>query len=367
MVSVENHRLRAVLITPNRPRIEQFHSSLAEEAGFELLCALESRPGRQRWSALVAHTSPDCILLDATDQPLALETLLHFQTIGPHCPIIVFADELSPGQAHPLLHAGAFEFFDFHTSSSQLAELRARLVHQRPAQPVPAHSSGTARVAGFAASKPGAGASTLARHTACALRRATGERVLLMDWNTEHVLAGAERHEWCGITVDPPPSAPLTPALARARLAEESSHFDWIIVDLPCAASHLTLCLAPDLPDLVLAATPDLAGIHMAKRSLELLHRAGVPPANIRLLLNRVTSQAPLTATDIGIALKHTVEWKVPDSYYRLQAASDHGIQGDSPLALALRGIATGLVDGLRTPPEPAQFFWMSRCEEVLA
>ena len=141
---------------------------------------------------------------------------------------------------------------------------------------------------------------------------------------------------------------------ARARIQEASSEFDWIIVDLHCAASDLTLTLPPELSDIVLVATPDLA-------------RAGAPSANIRLALNRLTPHGPLTATDVELVIQHSVEWKVPEDYRRLQASSEWGLTGDSPLALAIRDIAAGLVIGLRTPAEPSQFFWMSRCEEVLA
>ncbi|MDO8943596.1 MAG: response regulator, partial [Desulfobacterales bacterium] len=95
----------------------QFHSRLAEEAGFELLCALEPRPGPQRWAALFAHTSPECILLDANEHAPALETLRHFQSLSPLCPIIAFTEAPSAPQALELLSAGAFEYIDPQTTA----------------------------------------------------------------------------------------------------------------------------------------------------------------------------------------------------------------------------------------------------------
>ena len=364
---MDKPRLRAVLITPNRLRAEALHPRLAEEAGFELLCALEPRPGTQRWSALLAHTTPDCLLLDATDQALALDTLQDLRVIGSPCPTIAFAAVLTAPDALPLLRAGAFEFFDLATPEAQLTAIRARLTRHLAAQPAARIPSGTARIAGFTASTPGAGASTLARYTASALRRVTGQRILLMDLNPELVLDPDPRQEWNGITIDPQPSAPMPPALARTRIQEAFRGFDWVILDLPCASSQLTLSLAPELADIVLTATPDLTAIHLAQRSLRLFAQAGAPPANLRLALNRVTSTGPLTAANVEIALKHKVEWKVPDDYRRVQLSSEWGLTGDSPLAKAIRRIASGLVNGLQAAPEPAQFFWMSRCEEVLA
>jgi len=356
-----------VLITPNRLWAEAFPPRLVEEAGFELLCALEPRPGTQRWSALLAHNPPDCLLLDASDQDIALDSLRHFQSIGSPYPILAVAGMLTAPEALPLVRAGAFEFFDFGTPESQLASIRSRVFHHLAARPPRQRPLETARIAAFTTSTPGAGASTLARHTAAALGRCTGQRVLLMDLNPELVIEPDPREQWNGITVDPQPSAPLSPAMARTRILEASSEFDWVILDLPCAASELTLALAPELPDIVLTATPDLTALHMAQRSLKLLTQAGVPSANIRLALNRVAAGGPGHANRAELALKHKVEWKIPDDYRRLQLSSESGLSGDGPLPQAMDVVAAGLVNGLQAPPETAQFFWMSRCEEVLA
>ncbi|MBL0158546.1 MAG: hypothetical protein IPP47_15790 [Bryobacterales bacterium] len=364
---MDTHRLRAVLITPNRLWAEVFQPRLVEEAGFELLCALEPRPGTQRWSALLAHNPPDCILLDASDQDIALDSLRHFQAMGSPYPIIAFASMLTAPEAIPLMQAGAFEFFDLATPEAQLASIRARLICQLAARPIRQGPPATARIAAFTACTPGAGASTLARHTAAALGRCTGQRVLLMDLNPELVIEPDPREHWNGITIDPQPSAPLSPTMARNRILEAANEFDWVILDLPCAASQLTLALAPELPNIVLAATPDLTALHMAQRSLKLLTQAGVPSANIRLALNRVESCGPGAAKRAELALKHKVEWKIPGDCRRLQLSSESGLSGDGPLPQAMRAIAAGLVNGLQAPPETAQFFWMSRCEEVLA
>ncbi|HEY3443114.1 MAG TPA: hypothetical protein VGK29_20310 [Paludibaculum sp.] len=287
--------------------------------------------------------------------------------MGSSYPIIAFAGMLTVPEALPLVRAGAFEFFDLGTPESQLASIRARLIDHLAARPNRHCPSETARIAAFTASTPGAGASTLARHAAVALGRSTGRRVLLMDLNPELVIEPDPRQQWQGITVDEQPSAPISPALARTRILEAASEFDWVILDLPCAASQLTLALAPELHDIVLAATPDLTALRMAQRSLRLLTQAGVPSANIRLALNRADSCGSHSANYAQLALKHKVEWKIPDDYRRLQLSSESGLSGSGPLAQAMHAIAGGLVNGLQAPPAPAQFFWMSRCEEVLA
>src|SRR4029077_13700907 len=119
-------------------------------------------------------------------------------------------------------------------------------------------------IVGFASSKPGSGASTIATQTAFSLQRLTGKRILLADFDLtggtigfylklshNYSLVDALQHSehmdlglWNSLSVNyggvdllPPPAVPYAEAIDGARLRVLIEHarnlYDWVILDLP--------------------------------------------------------------------------------------------------------------------------------------
>ncbi|MBI5283019.1 MAG: AAA family ATPase [Candidatus Solibacter usitatus] len=375
--------MRTVLVAPAGQLASEIRSRLEEEGGFEVVAQLESLPGAERFTALKAQVRPDCVFLDASDADQAVGWLKDLEAAAAECPLVAFAAENRPGAVLPLLRAGAFDYL-----ASPFPEDTLQVVHGRLRRHCTARAGGPAqalgRVLGFASGKPGSGASTLVAQTAFAVRRHTGKRVLLVDLNfqsgTSSAWAGVRQQAWSvvdalaalarneepsnwesrlvlsnGISILPAPARPeagRVPTVELLRLVETMRReFDWVLLDLPCAADILTLSFIPELDSLVAVTTPELASLHLAGRSIQALMSLGLAPGSLHLALNRVTKRDALQVQEVEKVLKRKIAWTVPNDYFTLHNTGLRALTSGTALALAVRRMAVELTG----PAEPQQ------------
>lgn len=362
--------LRAVLIAPHPVMAAELRARFLEEVGFEVVTVLESYPGVERLRMTLAHFQPDCIYMQCDDLPSSLDLLQTLRDEEFRAPVVACAMRHQADPVIDLLHGGAFDYLHLPFDQFSFREVAQRVASHCPRNSVNFLQSG-ARVIGFTSSKPGSGATTLATQTAFALRRLSGKRVLSIDLNllsgTSSGWAEAMIHPFdvvdavaalpagprCfselirfnGVSMLPAPAIPETDSVPseeiRGLLELARQCFDWIVVDLPCAAAPDTLAVASLLDDVVMVTTPELASLNTLQRNTQLMYAAGVEPASLHVALNRTSKRDPLQPEAISTALKLHLSWILPNDFFSLQAAGQMGLTGESALALAVRKMAT--------------------------
>jgi len=179
---VRDHELNALLIAPNRALADQFLATVPRLRGFQILADLRAYPTAQTLDIRLRQLQPEVVLLDlSADFGEACDLVRHLATVKPPVNVVglhtVNDSEIILGS----VRLGACEFlyapFDLEIQQEAIARLR------RLRQPEQGSEPDAGKLVVFSSSKPGSGASTLATQTAFALKRATGRRVLLADFD----------------------------------------------------------------------------------------------------------------------------------------------------------------------------------------
>jgi pilus assembly protein CpaE len=83
--------------------------------------------------------------------------------------------------------------------------------------------------------------------------------------------------------------------------------FQMVVVDAGCAVQVSTLASLVEASEILLIATPDVPSIRNVQRTMHLFHGIGIAQERIRLVLNKVTPSAPLSAADVAEQLNMPV------------------------------------------------------------
>jgi pilus assembly protein CpaE len=229
----------------------------------------------------------------------------------------------------------------------------------------------------FSSAKPGSGASTLALQTAYALRRASGKRVLLTDFdltqgsltfylklNPMHSLIDliqrADRIDhnlWSNVMIDTggvdvlaAPESPFTDPVEagglHAVLQHARSSYDWTIVDLPSIFERLSLLTLPEADRAFVVATSDLASLHLARKAIKLITQLGLDSKKIQILINRMEKRTDLNISDLTKLFDCQVDTSLPNDHLALQKGLAHGqpLESDSELGRAVDNLAGKLM-----------------------
>src|SRR5271170_4967774 len=153
--------LTALLIAPNRDLAQQFLATIPQTRAFQILADLKTYPPQQTLEIRVRQLKPNLVLLDLSSDLAAATELLRFcTTLSPPVHVAGLHTHNDSAAVLQSLRAGAIEFlcapFDLATQREAVARMR-RLV--QPEAPAPSEAG---HVIGFASSKPGSGASTIA-------------------------------------------------------------------------------------------------------------------------------------------------------------------------------------------------------------
>lgn len=366
--------LRAILIAPNRSLAAEFRRRLTETRAFEIVGDLEQYPDAHALQRAVQRLGAAAVVVDISTDREAAGRLLRLglgQRLG--VPLVALNSSHDPDAILWALRQGASEFLHAPFEQGALLEAVQALVRLgAPAGSVERQG----RVLAFSSVKPGAGATTLACHTALVLRRLTGEEVLLADLDlaagtvgfylglrsAPHAADALEEADsldtarWTalttpcqGVAVLPappaPPESPLQPGRLEGLLASARRAYDWVIVDLPTAFHRLSLHVLWAADTSFLVTTPDLASLYLARKAVRLLAGLGLTEERVRLLINRHSAGGEIGPSELKKILDFPVHASFPEgggSFCQVLATGG-GPEPGSDLAQALGEFAAEL------------------------
>jgi pilus assembly protein CpaE len=103
------------------------------------------------------------------------------------------------------------------------------------------------------------------------------------------------------------------------------SEFDWVILDVSRSWDEISV-RALDLADQIFLVTVlDVPNLNHTRQHMDLLQRLGHPLEKIRLIANRYTKSAPVTAKDVVEFLGRGADLRIPNDYANTLACVNEG------------------------------------------
>jgi pilus assembly protein CpaE len=380
-------QITALIISPDRRIADEFLESLGRGRTFEIIADLRAYPTVANLDTRIRQLRPDVLLLDvATDLELAGELIRAVTSQNPPVHVIGLHTQNDSNAILRSLRYGASEFlyapFDISIQEAAISRIQKLL------QPAGGERE-SGKIVVFASAKPGSGASTLAIQTAYALRRGSGKRVLLADFDLvtgslgfylklEHeyslvdVMKHADRidHDlWMNVTADadgidvlPAPEVPFTDSVEQGGLHQVLAYarnaYEWTVVDLPSIFHRVSLLTLSEADRAFIVASSELASLHMARKAVKLITQLGLDPQKIQVLVNRMDKRnTELNGSDLSKLLECAVDTSLPNDGLALQRGVTLGqpLGNDSELGKAVDNLAgklMGVVPEIRRKPE---------------
>lgn len=364
--------LTALVISPDRQIAAAFSKTLPETRAFQIFADLAAYPTNQQLEVKLRQLKPDLLLIDvATDLDAAVELVRFLEQFRPVVRAIGLHHSNNSDAVLRTLRAGASEFlhapFDVQIQRDAISRLRKLLA------PEPATEQELGKVIVFSSVKPGSGASTLATQTAFALRRGTGMRVLLADFDlmggtigfylkvpSGYSLVDAVEHSermdpalWTAMTVNtggidvlPAPELPHTQSIDQTRLHDVIEYtrlmYDWVILDLPAIFQRISLLALSDSDMTFLISTSELPSLHLARKALQFLSQWGIDKHRYQVVVNRVDRRDGINGSDLEKLFNCPVDASFPNDYFSLHRVVTLGqpLGLDCDLGKAIEGLA---------------------------
>ncbi|MDX1979452.1 MAG: P-loop NTPase [Bryobacteraceae bacterium] len=362
--------LTAILLAPNRALAENFLATVPGVRGFQILAELSAYPTQQTLDIRLRQLQPDVALVDlSTDLERASEIIRVLVSQRPPIPVVGLHTHNDSEVILRAVRQGVSEFlyapFDPEIQREAIARLERLRQPDSPGEPE------MGRMVVFSSAKPGAGSSTLATQTAFALKRATGKRILLADFdlvsgtigfylklNQRYSLAdllhsAAEPSSWpnytvtCGgVDILTAPEKPYTGLVEPARF-QEILHsirylYDWIVVDLPVVFHRISLLALSQAEKSFLVSTTELPSLHLTRKALSLLTQVGFGKDRIHVVVNRFSKKDDLGGTDMARLFECPVHATFPNDYFSLHRVITLGrpLTNDCELGQAIENLA---------------------------
>ena len=377
--------LTALLIAQKRDMAEQFTRAATQAQAFQILADMKSYPALQALEMKLRQWRPQVVLLDVvSDLERAAELIQFITGLGQDVLVVALHTDNNSNALLKALRAGATEFLHAPFDTATQREAVNRL--SRLCQPVQEVAQGgeTGSVVVFSSAKPGSGASTLATQTAFSLRRSTGKKVLLADFDLmggtigfylklDHMYSLVDALEqadhldpalWNSLVVNAGGvdvlAAPLNPhidPLENARLHVVLNYsrmvYDWIVVDLPLVFQRTSLITLSESDQAFLVSTSELPSLHLARKAVNMLEQLGLPKERFRMVVNRVGKRDGIGIADMEKLFNCPVYSSIPNDYFSLHRVITLGqpLSGDGELSKAIDGLAqklTGQTDAAR-------------------
>jgi len=381
-MSLHETQLKALLICPNRELADAFLRTLPGSGVFQIIADLRTYPAEQTLDLRLRQTAPRVVLVDVmTDLDFACRVLHFVASLRPPVHSVGLHLEQHGESIVRVLRAGATEFLfaPFGAlSQREVGDRIARLSH--PEESASAHA---ANCCAFACTKSGSGASTIAAQAAFAIRRQTGKRVLLADFDltggtigfylkvqTPFSLLDAlgfpnqldpASLDTMTTTVDgvdilaspeEPYLSPLDPSRLEAVLNVMRSAYDYVILDLPTVFDRSSLLALAQADSGFLVTTAELPSLHLTRKAIQMMKQLGFDQQRLRVIVNRLNRQHGLSGDDLGKMFNSAVHSTLPNDYFSLHRVVTRGepLGGDGELVRALELLARKIVGS--SPPE---------------
>lgn len=376
----------ALMISPNREIADAFLRNAAPARLFQVVSDLKSYLPQQVLEMRLRQWRPDVVLLDLqSDIDLACESIRYLLNRNSPIQVIGLHSSQDGNSIVRSLRAGAAEFLwmPFEPAAQQAAY--DRVVKLR--SPVTTDESDLGTVIGFASTKPGSGASTLAAQSAFAIQRLSRKKVLLLDLD---LMGGTisfylkihhphsfvdlmdrenlpSQREWenltahlDGIDIMPGPEEPLTAAMdpGRLHLVIEMlrKQYDFVVLDLPSIFHRTALLAFSEADTACLVTTAELPSLHLTRKAIEMLAALGFERNRYSILVNRLSRQEGIAAADVEKMFGASVKAVLPNDYFSLHRVVTRGepLTKEADLGRAIESFAAKLagvaVDQTRKP-----------------
>ena len=373
--------LSALLLSPDRELARQLTTTLPATRAFQILADVKAYLPANALELRLRQLKPDVVLLDlVTDIEQACETIRIVSSFRPPAQVIGLHRTKDSDAIVRSLRMGASEFLHspFEASAQRDAAVRIRRLRQ-PEQP---SKQEPASVICFSSTKPGSGASTLAAQTAFALRRLTGRRVLLADFD---LMGGAigfylkVRHSysladalastgqldpclWSAMTVnaggvdilaspEEPSTSPVDPERLSSVIESARRHYEWIVIDLPVIFHRTSMLTLSESDKGLLVSTSELPSLHLTRRAISMLATLGFDKDRYKVVVNRVNRRDGLAEADLEKMFNHPVYTTFPNDYFALHRVVTLGepLSGDGDLGKAVESLAGRLAGKTET------------------
>src|SRR5450631_3302934 len=380
----KDSQITALLIAPNRELAQQFVATLPQTRAFQILADLKSYPPAQTLEIRIRQLKPHAILLDlATDLAVATELIRFITGLTPPVQVVGLDTRNDSDAILQSLRAGATEFLAAPFELASQRDAIARLRRLCGAEAIV--DGGAGHVIAFSSAKPGSGASTLATQTAFALRRLTGQRILLADFDLtggtigfylklshNYSVVDALQHAehldptlWSSLAVShggldilPSPAAPYAEPIdgGRLRLLIDYARqlYDWAILDLPTVFSQISLTALAECERAYLVTTSELPSLHLTRKAMGMVAQIGFPRERFEVLVNRVERRDDIGAANLEKLFNCPVHASLPNDYFSLHRVVTLGqpLGSEGELGKAIEGIADRLTAMLSGGPK---------------
>jgi pilus assembly protein CpaE len=373
--------LTALLISLDREIGQRLLATIPESRAFQILAEMRSYPALSTLEIRLRQLKPDVILIDVASEPEVASSLIQFAaSFQPPVQVVGLHRENNGAALVRALREGASEFLSFPFAVNNQREAVARLRRLREPD-VEQKPTSYGKVLVFCSAKPGAGSSTLATHVAQSIRKTTGSRVLLADFDLEGGtlafylklsaayslvdLLDPEQElnaaAWSsvvtpatGIDVLAAPDHPYSQAVDPTRLHDilEAARlaYDWIVVDAPSVFHRSTLIALSESDRAYLISTSDLASLHLARRAIGLLTQLGFAKERYEVVVNRLSRRDGIGGNDIEKIFNCPVHATLPNDYFSLHRVISLGqtLGSDCELGRALASLAAKACGAVR-------------------
>jgi len=281
-----------------------------------------------------------------------LQQMLHGKTT-----LIALSEKNEPALILEAMRAGCSEYLTKPLSIEALCESLTRLRDRLKSTEAAPKTLG--KTLAFLGCRGGAGCTTLAVHLAMFLCRPFGKKVLIADQHRQlgHVglylgLDGASydfyelirnvarldrtllnsfvTHHSSGLDVLPSPSVLNGVPSISLDAIERAVHYlaeiyEYVIIDSPRGIGDLNLVTIDCCDELYLIATPDVPALRDLSRYIDRLLQCSVPPAKLKVVINRFSSQGAVSLEQIENAIRQPVSITVPNNSVALIRAMNTG------------------------------------------
>jgi pilus assembly protein CpaE len=313
--------LTALMIAPDREMAQQFAGTIPATRAFQILGELKAYPPAQTLEIRLRQLRPDLVFVDlATDLNKAAEVIEFITAQRLQVFVVGLNRKNDPEAILRSLRAGAAEYLYAPFDLEMQREAIARLARMRT--PQSRQEAGRGRLIAFSSTKPGSGASTLAAQAAFALRKSSGKRVLLADFdmwggtvgfffkvNHWYSLVDAlgqmekgEEVDWPalvvsseGVDILPAPDTPQAVVVEPNRLHNLLEYmrglYDFVVIDLPNVFEKMSLVTLSDSDEAFLVSTAELPSLHLTRKAVAYLGNIGFGQERYKVVVNRVGKQ----------------------------------------------------------------------------
>jgi pilus assembly protein CpaE len=307
----------------------------------EALSALQAMPSRlvqdqeqvgdvATFVRSVEQLGPDVLIIDITGLRDTLENLAKALKESIASPVLIAIHEKAePELILCAMRAGFQEYLYSPFSETLPKAIETLLSDQRKNKEASGRSG---RTVGIVSAKGGCGATTIACHVACELRRQSQYEVLLADFDlysgmvhflmktkSTHTIDDAfnnlhrlDASYWKALISNGTPRLEVItapdPATLRSIPTPEQvikvltfirTQYDWSFIDLGRNMNFLGLSILDEIDETFLVTTLEIPALHRAKQILQKLTDSGYGRNRLRLVLNKLPHRQDITPVEI--------------------------------------------------------------------